>query len=285
MSAPNAESPLSLRYLGTAGFVLELGGRTLVLDPFVTRPGILRSLFGRLESDAELVGRLIPRADEVLVGHAHHDHILDAPTLCLQTGARLITSPSGVRVARAAGVPEAQLVQTLGREDIPCGAVTVRGLPSRHGRVYGRVPLKGEVHAHFRWPARLRHFRHGQVLNWFVEGAGIRVLHVDSADFIDEELQGLEVDVACLCAIGWKARPGYVERLVELVRPKVVIPCHWDRFWRPLDRPAKHLPWCDLAGFRARVEALGVACPHLELLGSWTWPATSPAGAGADVHG
>ena len=34
------------------------------------------------------------RADDVLVGHAHMDHVLDAPSLCMRTGARLIGSPS-----------------------------------------------------------------------------------------------------------------------------------------------------------------------------------------------
>ncbi|MFX5839858.1 MBL fold metallo-hydrolase, partial [Acinetobacter baumannii] len=54
--------------------------------------------------------RLIPEADDVLIGHAHYDHILDAPDLCRQTGARLIGSSTAVQVGIAAGL----LAQTFG---------------------------------------------------------------------------------------------------------------------------------------------------------------------------
>ena len=61
---------------------------TVVLDPYVSRPGLLATGLRPLRPDAELIRRVIPRADDVLVGHAHHDHVLDAPELCRQTGAR-----------------------------------------------------------------------------------------------------------------------------------------------------------------------------------------------------
>ena len=47
-----------------------------------------------------------PRANDVLVGHAHHDHVLDAPEVCRHTGARFIGGPDACQVARAAGLPE-----------------------------------------------------------------------------------------------------------------------------------------------------------------------------------
>src|SRR5512139_3841262 len=79
-----------LRYLGTAGFVVENDDRTVVIDPFVSRPSLVDTLVRPLVSNGPLVARLLPRADDVIVGHAHHDHVLDAPTLARQTGARLI---------------------------------------------------------------------------------------------------------------------------------------------------------------------------------------------------
>ena len=65
----------------------------MVLDPFVTRHPLGHLLANKpLPSDPALVRRLIPRADDVLIGHAHFDHILDGPVLCQQTGARLVGS-------------------------------------------------------------------------------------------------------------------------------------------------------------------------------------------------
>jgi L-ascorbate metabolism protein UlaG (beta-lactamase superfamily) len=162
----------------------------------------------------------------VLIGHAHFDHILDGPVLCQQTGARLIGSRATCMVGRAAGLPDAQLVETAGREDIASGAWTLRGLPSVHGKaLFGKIPLPGDITAPPPWPARMRDLRHGQVLNWLVDTGGLRVLHVDSADFIRDELQGIKADLVCLCAIGRRYRPGYVREVVALTQPKWIVPC------------------------------------------------------------
>ena len=254
----DAEPALRMRYLGTAGFVFEHAQHTIVVDPFLTRPGLLQTALGRLRPDTELLARCLPHANDVLVGHAHHDHVLDAPALCLQTGARFIGSPDSCNVARAAGLPEAQLVETRGRETIASGPGWVRGLPSRHGRVYfGRVTLPGSIPEPPPWPPRVFDLRHGLVLNWVIELGGLTVVHVDSADFIDQELEGQRADVACLCAIGRRSRPGFVRRAVELLQPRFVVACHWDWFLTPWGTPPRLLPQVDLPGFVDEVRAAG----------------------------
>lgn len=264
------DAVLRLRYLGTAGFVVELAQRTLVIDPFVTRPGLRDTLFHPLEPNARLISQLIPRADDVLLGHTHYDHALDAPEVCKQTGARLIGSPSAWRIGYAAGLPESQLIETVGSEDIACGAVTVRGLPSKHGKVYSKkVPLAGPVPGWFEWPGRLADFRHGLVFNWLLSGAGVSMIHVDSADFIEEELEGQTCDVLCLCAIGRHRRPHYVERAVELLKPRVVIPCHWDWFGTPYEPEPRELPRADVAGMVNEIRQAGAQAVVLPLSGEW----------------
>lgn len=255
---PPGSPRLSLTYLGTAGFVLEQDGRTLVLDPFLTRPGLLATGLTRLQPDEGKLRRYLPRADDVLVGHSHHDHVLDAPALCRQTGARLIGSRDVCNVGRAAGLPEAQLVQTEGREPIPSGPLTVRGLPSLHGKVYfGRVTLPGTIDVPPPWPPRFSELPHGLVLNWHVQGAHASMVHVDSADFLEAELRGLTCDVLCLCAIGRAHRPRYVEQAVSLLRPRYVVACHWDWFFTPIEAPPRLLPGVDLPGFCREIEAAG----------------------------
>lgn len=249
---------LALTWLGTAGFLVEGGDQTIVIDPYVSRPGVWATLAGPLVPDDAAIARWIPRADAVLVGHSHHDHVLDAPRVCQQTGARLVGSPDVAHVGRAAGLPEGQIVTTRGREDLALGGAVARGLPSRHGRVYfGRVTLPGTLDAPPPWPPRFWHLPHGHVLNWAVQLAGLRVVHIDSADFIDEELAGQRADVLCLCAIGRAYRPRYVADAVALLRPRWVVACHWDLFTTPLDQAPVLLPGVDLPGFVAEIRAAG----------------------------
>jgi L-ascorbate metabolism protein UlaG (beta-lactamase superfamily) len=263
-----ATHDVQLTYLGTAGFVVRGHGRTLVLDPYVSRPGVRATLLRPLVSDARLVERLLPEADDVLVGHAHHDHVLDAPALCLRTGARLIGSRATCMVGRAAGVPEAQLRETRGREDIASGAFTIRGLPSRHGKaIFGRVPLPGDITAPPPWPPRVMDLRHGLVLNWRLEVSGFSMVHVDSADFVDEELDGLRADVVCLCAIGRHYRPRYVRTIVERLRPRWVVPCHWDTMLTPIDAAPHLIPGVDLPGMFDEIRAAGAEPLPLPILG------------------
>jgi len=253
-----APGDVSIRYLGTAGFVISDGQRTLVLDPFVTRPGLVTTLARKLRPDPGAIRRHIPRADDVLVGHAHYDHVLDAPDLCLQTGARLIGSRAVINVARAAGVPQAQLRETAGREDIACGHWQVRGLPSVHGKaIAGRIPLPGDISEPPAWPARITDLRHGLVLNWMVQTPGLRIVHIDSADFINTELAEHRADVVCLCAIGRKYRPNYVQDVVRLLQPKWVIPCHWDTMITPIASTPDLIPGVDLPGFVQEIREAG----------------------------
>ncbi len=255
---PQTEGALELTYLGTAGFILKNNHRTLVLDPYLSRIGVTE-LFRPLHTNTALLKKYIPHADDVLIGHAHYDHILDAPDLCKQTGARLIGSKATCMVGRAAGLPESQLKETAGREDIACGSWTIRGLPSIHGKaIFGRIPIPGDILSPPVWPPKLLDLKHGLVLNWLVDTGSLKIVHIDSADFIPEELQGLKADVVCLCAIGRKYRPNYVKEVVALLQPKWIIPCHWDTMFTHYENEPDYIPSVDLAGFIEEIKAAGV---------------------------
>jgi L-ascorbate metabolism protein UlaG (beta-lactamase superfamily) len=258
---------LSLKYLGTAGFVLHAQDHRVVLDPYLSRHRLSQLFSAPLRSDTALVARHIPEADDVFVGHAHYDHVLDAPDLCARTGARLIGARAVCMVGRGAGLPEQQLVETSGREDIVSGPFTVRGLPSVHGKVlFGRIPFPGDISAPPSWPPRIAELRHGLVLNWLVRLGDFSLLHIDSADFLLEELRGLRADMVCLCAAGWRYRPRLVEDVVAALKPRYVMPCHWDTMITHADAPARMLPGLDLPGMMAAIAAAGATPLLLPML-------------------
>jgi hypothetical protein len=95
------------------------------------------------------------------------------------------------------------------------------------------------------------------------------MVHIDSAEVIEEELEGLRADVVCLCAIGRRYRPGYVTTVVEKLKPRWIVPCHWDWFFTPYGAPAKLLPGVDLTGFVEEIEAHGVGAVTLPFDGEF----------------
>ena len=247
-----------LQYHGTAGFTVSSDQTNIILDPFVTRPGLMSTAFRRLVPNEARIESVFPRADAVLVGHSHHDHILDAPHICKTTGATFVGSQDAAYVAQAAGVPTSQICVTHGEHDHQFGAATIRAIPSLHGKVYGRVTLPGSIVAPPRWPPRVWSLPHGQVLNWSVKMNGVKMVHIDSADMIDDELAQHSADVVCLCAIGRQSRPDYVETVVRLLKPRWIVPCHWDWFFSPWGQTPPLLPGVNLQGFCREIEAQGV---------------------------
>src|SRR4051794_16061982 len=72
---------MQLTYLGHSGFMLEAGGKTVLIDPWVTGNPMATHSADDL------------RADTILLSHAHNDHgIDDALAISKRTGATIIST-------------------------------------------------------------------------------------------------------------------------------------------------------------------------------------------------
>lgn len=246
---------LRLTWLGTAGYVIESRTTTLLVDPFLTRPGFGR-IASRLIPDELAIARHVPhRVAAIICGHAHYDHVADAPRIAMMRRAKLVGSPSVCAWGRSEGLPEDQLVQVPSSGAIThVGDLEVRFVPSRHGRLlFGRVPLPGEVRETPRGPGRIWHYRMGGAFGLLIRAPGVTLYHNGSADLIDAELEGERADVLVAGLAGRRATENYVGRLVHALGPKLVIPTHHDAFFAPLERGLHLLPGIDLDGFVADV--------------------------------
>lgn len=249
----------TFRWLGVAGIELRLDGRVLAVDPFFTRCEPWR-VVARVEPDRPLIGRALPTCDYVLVSHAHWDHMMDVPEVVRVTGALALGSPNTCRLLGACGVAPDRIRPIAPGDRLALGPFTVDVLPAEHLTFLGRPPLRGGLPRRLRPPLRPYQYRMDADYSFLIEAAGLRILDWTSAGADGAP----EADVLCMQPY---LAPRQCAQLLEAVRPRVVVPVHWDDFTRPLSRPQRPvldpralrrgrlLQRVDLAEFQRSVQA------------------------------
>jgi hypothetical protein len=109
-----------IRWLGTSNYEVAYHGKVILMDTFFDRPGRTRPL-----------GFTVPqvtRADAILIGHAHYDHITDVAPVAAATGAPVLGSAITTAEAVKLGVPSNQTITVKGdnTEAYHYGDITVQ---------------------------------------------------------------------------------------------------------------------------------------------------------------
>lgn len=124
----------TLDWYGCATFRLRVGALVVFLDAYLDRvPGA--AAVGLRPEDVD-------RADWIVVGHSHFDHLYGAERIAKRTGARILGSHETVRVMEAQGVPVEQMVAVAGGERVRLSeGVTVEVFPSQHSCVWSQSAM------------------------------------------------------------------------------------------------------------------------------------------------
>lgn len=229
-------------WLGTAGVLVSDGRTDILIDPFVSRYGLLRVALGfPLKPGQDLIRRCLERLDchnvqAVLVSHSHFDHALDAPYFARLTGAMLVGSESTLNIGRGAGLPETQLVPVQTGPPLSFGEFTLRFIESRHGpALFGRIPYPGTVDQPLVPPKKASAYKLGGVYAILIEHPWGTLLHHGSAGFRPGMYDGVRADVILLGITGREDTATYLAEVPGMVRPRRVFPIHFDDFFSPLD--------------------------------------------------
>lgn len=262
---------LALQWVGTAGFRVVTEGHHFWLDPHLSRHSLGQLLRGPIAPDGDRIDAEVDICHAVAVGHSHFDHAMDTPYIARKHGARVYGAEDTLNCCRGAGVPEAQLVTMAAGGSYAEGPWRLRALRSQHSPLLlGRVPLPGRIERPLSTPARYSAWRVGETFGLHLSCAAGSVYHIGSANLIEAELQGVQSDVVLCCTVGRQAVQRFTWRMIEALRPKVVIPCHWERFWRSMDAPPLQIPGNDLHGFMDECASHPLA-PEVRLLPMRGW--------------
>ncbi|MBW2598663.1 MAG: MBL fold metallo-hydrolase [Deltaproteobacteria bacterium] len=210
---------VKIRWTGAAGVEFTEGGKTVLIDPYHSRPGKFESFFGRPKPKPDVIDRYLER----LPGR-----LSDIPEFAKRLECPLIGSNSLETLMAMYGKPGIVTVCKGGeRVELPGGAA-VTMIRSRHGLVlFGKVPYTGEINPENRLPMKASDYRLGDVYMPKLEMGGVVFMHAGSANFIESEVEGHRCDVLFMCVPGWTKIPEYCNRLPEILQPKVIIPFHY----------------------------------------------------------
>jgi L-ascorbate metabolism protein UlaG (beta-lactamase superfamily) len=199
----------------------------------------------------------VPRATAILVGHTHFDHAMDAPVIARELGCPVYGSESLVRLMSLHGLAD-RAVRVQPHRTVEIGPFDVTFVPSRHSKLALGLwtPMDGELSCEHLDELTPRAYRCGQVWGIHVMVAGTSFYHQGSCDLIEDEMHHRGVDVLLAGIAGRRYTKRYTERLLRRLDPRVVIPHHWDDFFRPLDAPVGFSLNVDVAGFLDEVAAV-----------------------------
>ncbi|HAN95715.1 MAG: metal-dependent hydrolase [Limnochordia bacterium] len=188
---------MKIQFLGHACFLLEGSPGKVLVDPFLSGNPLAAKTADEVE------------ADYILVSHGHHDHVGDAVSIAKRTGAVICST---VEVAGELFEPEGlEVVAGNIGGRLPTSFGSVKLVPAQHGS-----GVSG-----------------GLACGFVVEMDGKKIYHAgDTGLFADLQLlQDEELDAALL-PIGdyYTMGPADAVKAVEMIRPGLVIPMHYNTF-------------------------------------------------------
>ncbi|MEU9593569.1 MBL fold metallo-hydrolase [Streptomyces sp. NPDC048193] len=252
-----------LRWLGAAGWRIDAGQRTVLVDPYLTRfpTGLYRGRFDprtRLRTRPEVVDGHIGRPELVLVTHSHWDHLNDVPHVAKTTGARVVGTETTYHLLVALGVAPKQISVVKGGEVLDFDGIIVEVVPALHSRDKNHSYFApGTLHAPPRKaPHTIADLPEGDTLAFQVTTSrgDPSTFFTGASDFDERAVQGLHPDLAMIAVPSSTATRAYVPRVINaLDSPGIVVPVHWDDFERPLTGTPVPDPAMDLDAFQAAV--------------------------------
>jgi L-ascorbate metabolism protein UlaG (beta-lactamase superfamily) len=271
---------IHLEWLGVSTFRLTLGSTVVLLDAYMDRVPSAPAV-GLSSGEVE-------RADYILVGHSHFDHLYGAATIAGNTGATIVGSYESLRLMSDAGVAESQLMAASGGEPIRLSEeIRVRVFPSLHSCIWasseraadeacvgdlgvahqerlGRLAarpglgtLSEEIRAHVAKTGP-RPRGDGGALAYLIETPDGSILWKDTSGHWSSLLHRLRPDAALLAAAGRGNVDGepvqgslsdFIANEVRLLEPRRVLLCHHDNWMPPFTREI------DIGPIRARLTA------------------------------
>jgi len=246
---------MKVTFLGTTVLLFDDGKDQVLFDAHLTRPNML-TMAGllKVQTNKAIVDKVIfqfgiNRLKAIFISHTHTDHVLDAAYISNTCNADIYGSYSAMNVGRGGNVPEEKLHSYDDCRDYSIGDYEITVIPSIHSKAHwynddlGQVIDKPIVQ-----PAKKKEYKEGGSYDFLVKNGGKTYLIRPSFNYIEGQLDGIKADVLYLGIAGIsradeETKKKFFEETVEKVKPQIVLPIHWDNFFKPLYSAGYNAPF------------------------------------------
>lgn len=255
-----AGKKLTVQYMGVGGQLFRFGDDAIMTGPSITNPGFFRlGYLMPISTDEELVDKMMPDVSDVemiLIGHAHYDHLMDAPYVMQKHAPKSkIYGSKTMGHIMAAAVDKSRIVplnDKMARGDQPGEwqynenhTIRIMAIKSTHAPHFMGVKIMGGTYDEDleSLPWHSFGWKEGQTLSFvidFMDGDKVayRTYYQDSASepgtglmpiFAKEDRH--RVDLTILCPAAFAQVDDYPESILESTKPKKVLLGHWEDFF------------------------------------------------------
>jgi len=245
---PRSPRTLVVRWTGFSNFELVYNGQVILLDAYYDR--------GSFYPPIGVKAAELKKADVILLGHGHADHMSDAATIGAQTRATVVGAPVTIEKLMTQAIAPAQLRTVSGRggELLRFNGFTVEPILARHGEPDAKLsaalgavfdPLLPAMTAaqreedatiRARGTADPRVGTEGTIAYLITLDSGFRIMYRDSGGVVTDFERAVmarvgRVDLALTAMIPsyfFARATAQAMEYLRIYRPAVIMPAHHD---------------------------------------------------------
>ena len=242
---------VKVTFLGTGTLLFDDGQTQVMTDGFFSRPSFLTVVKGKIETDPMVVDAALKKAGvtrlkALFVAHSHYDHAFDVAYVVKKTGAKLHGSVSTLNIGRGGELEEDQMQLFEPGKDVKVGRFTISVLKSKHTPPIAGIndDLGQVIDKPLKQPASFRDYKEGGSFDFLIRHGGNAMLVKPSDNYLEGALDKVRADVFFLGTAGMGIykkdfQDAVYDQTVGKVRPRLVVPLHWDSFFDPLSDKLK----------------------------------------------
>ena len=214
---------IKFRWFGTAGIEIDFDSTILLIDPYLTRHSLGEIVFSRLMPDEELFKKYITRGDHIFITHSHFDHISDVAAINKTIHADVYASQLGADILLSRGVRSEKLHIITAGKPVINKYFKLDPIPGKHLSIFGLGNMGMRKQKIYNLPLRSFNYHMDVNYNFLFTIEDLKLL--DWGSTTTDNLPTADI-------LFIKPQMDVIYKVVEKIRPRLLIPIHWDEFWK-----------------------------------------------------